>query len=148
MELGSNDYFSLPGASFYYWVNERMSGMASQSCPNSLIKRHGHFQGSLRDFFNHSGSPYLYFIIFNDDMGEGRAFVLWQKVDLSLPYPSPYYPPRPPPSKLLCFRPWFAQTSCEAQTPEGLGGMSCYVDDMAISNHGNLPSQASVAPRA
>lgn len=26
-----------------------------------------------------------------------------------------------------------------------LGGMSHYVDDMAISNHGNLPSQAFVA---
>ena len=33
------------------------------------------------------------------------------------------------------------------RTHQGLGGMSHYVDDMAISNHGNLPTQASVAPQ-
>lgn len=145
MELGSSDFFFfLPGASFYYWINERMSGMASPSCPNSLIKRHGHFQGSLWDFFNHSGSLYLYFIIFNDDMREGRAFVQrWI-------FPSWILLPTTPHAH--------HQASCCAlgldlhrrlvKHKHQRAWVACPVTWMAISNHGNLPSQASVAPRA
>lgn len=57
------DFILLPGPSSYYEINELMSGMTSQSCPNSLIKRYDNFQGSLWDLINHSGGSYLYFII-------------------------------------------------------------------------------------
>lgn len=59
----------------YYEINELMRGMTSQSCPKSLIKKHGNFQGSLRDLINHSGGSYLCFIIFKDDMMGGGASV-------------------------------------------------------------------------